>query len=589
MNSGDFCNKVVTIPQYVNTCWFNSILMALLYSQHSRKLLLHDNIYEKQKSTNKLYNVINNILLDNYISQEKAMKYYDILKPEKIIGSYLPDITQMNKKFMVLRGWFFYIYLPKFLTVLGKTCMTLDRYKDDYYINLLKIFEYYKQSLVGNNVMIQVVRDYEKVLEEKGNPDYLIVNLLLDNNTDYSTEINYMMSQLQTESIFRKDPKLSSENMKLRNSGKRFKGLENLENVIEYNGDTYVLDSCLLTNYNNNTRGNHAICGITCKNNRYVYNGWMRTTNDPAIVDKSLFKNDNMPCELMKFEWDVSNPRNKFCLNPARCQLPTIDKTVNTDLCFSFGKGKRSLIYVKINKDFKSLNDTLKSSLKKTDNDSKKTDKDAKKTDKDVKKKECPEGKVLNPLTGRCINIKKTNKDAKKTDKDVKKTDKDVKKKECPEGKVLNPLTGRCIKIKKTDKDAKKTDKDVKKTDKDVKKTDKDSKKKKCPEGKVLNPLTGRCINIKKTDKDVKKTDKDVKKTDKDVKKTDKDSKKKKCPEGKVLNPLTGRCINIKKTDKDAKKTDKDTKKTDKDSKKKKECPEGKVLNPLTGRCIKKK
>uniref|UniRef100_A0A6C0CH94 Helicase ATP-binding domain-containing protein n=1 Tax=viral metagenome TaxID=1070528 RepID=A0A6C0CH94_9ZZZZ len=47
------------------------------------------------------------------------------------------------------------------------------------------------------------------------------------------------------------------------------------------------------------------------------------------------------------------------------------------------------------------------------------------------KKKECPEGKVLNPKTGRCIKIKKE------------------KKKECPEGKVLNPKTGRCIKIKK--------------------------------------------------------------------------------------------------------------------------------------------
>ena len=43
------------------------------------------------------------------------------------------------------------------------------------------------------------------------------------------------------------------------------------------------------------------------------------------------------------------------------------------------------------------------------------------------KKKECPEGKVLNPKTGRCIKIKK----------------------ECPEGKILNPKTGRCIKIKK--------------------------------------------------------------------------------------------------------------------------------------------
>jgi len=76
--------------------------------------------------------------------------------------------------------------------------------------------------------------------------------------------------------------------------------------------------------------------------------------------------------------------------------------------------------------------------------------------------KNCPEGKVLNPITGRCINIK--------ADKPLK--DDNV----CPEGKVLNPITGRCINIK---------------ADKPLK----DNKV--CPEGKVLNPITGRFINIK--------------------------------------------------------------------------------------------
>jgi penicillin-binding protein-related factor A (putative recombinase) len=42
--------------------------------------------------------------------------------------------------------------------------------------------------------------------------------------------------------------------------------------------------------------------------------------------------------------------------------------------------------------------------------------------------KECPEGKVINPKTGRCINQKV--------------------EKQCPEGKVRNPKTGRCIQNK---------------------------------------------------------------------------------------------------------------------------------------------
>ncbi len=34
------CKRILTLKQYGPTCWFNSILMAVLYSEESRKLLL---------------------------------------------------------------------------------------------------------------------------------------------------------------------------------------------------------------------------------------------------------------------------------------------------------------------------------------------------------------------------------------------------------------------------------------------------------------------------------------------------------------------------------------------------------------------
>jgi len=58
--------------------------------------------------------------------------------------------------------------------------------------------------------------------------------------------------------------------------------------------------------------------------------------------------------------------------------------------------------------------------------------------------KVCPEGKVLNPKTGRCIKIK--------TKKNTTIKTKTKPQKVCPEGKVLNPKTGRCIKIKSKSK-----------------------------------------------------------------------------------------------------------------------------------------
>ena len=80
------------------------------------------------------------------------------------------------------------------------------------------------------------------------------------------------------------------------------------------------------------------------------------------------------------------------------------------------------------------------------------------------KEKVCPEGKVLNPITKRCVKapVAKKVKDVKEPKKedvkepkeskkepkkeDVKEPKKAVKVKECPEGKILNPVTNRCIK-----------------------------------------------------------------------------------------------------------------------------------------------
>lgn len=67
----------------------------------------------------------------------------------------------------------------------------------------------------------------------------------------------------------------------------------------------------------------------------------------------------------------------------------------------------------------------------------------------------CPEGSIINPLTGNCI-------------KDLEAVEKIVV---CPEGKYLNPMTGRCKKIEET-------------------------KTSECKEGYYRNPLTGRCKKI---------------------------------------------------------------------------------------------
>ena len=167
------------------------------------------------------------------------------------------------------------------------------------------------------------------------------------------------------------------------------------------------MDSVVLENWNEKGIGFHAIAGITCKKNKFVYNGWTRTSMDPAMANKVITR--EIPCELMPYDWSVKN-NNDFCLNTKQC-IPEIYKTrfeaMKSDLCFNFSKGKRILVYVRkdpvvdtsVEKDDtpkpKKTNDTPKP--KKTNN--------AKNVVKKSPKK-CEDGKVLNPATGRCILLK---------------------------------------------------------------------------------------------------------------------------------------------------------------------------------------
>ena len=152
-------------------------------------------------------------------------------------------------------------------------------------------------------------------------------------------------------------------------------------------------------------------------------------------------------------------------------------------------------------------------------------------TKKDVKKgvnKEikCPEGKEINPITGRCVN-------------------------KCKDGEVRDKFTGKCKKVvNKVDNTIKVINIDNGNVNVAVATVPNVVKKEiKCPEGKEVNPITGRCVN-KCKDGEVRDiiTGKCKKivgvATNEDVIK-----KEIKCPEGKEVNPITGRCVNKCKDD----------------------------------------
>jgi len=456
------CENVISLKQYGPTCWFNAILMAVLYSEGSRKLLLEKS--ESWDKTIKVFRTLAFILKNKYlrtdnISQDYA--YFDKVRPEHI----LKQLHQYNrKKFHELKifryGYYSSLYIRKIYKLLGAKVLFLDLVNDKLFYsrhNNVTRIDTSASFIIQDKPILTILKHFE-------DPDVIIIRMLSQGD-----DIDFTPYPLHYDLYYLLDNNYITE--------KTYNSLFRLGKNITYKDDTYTQDSVLLTNWNNmHLKKGHSITGITCEKERYVYNGWTRTTIDPNMKKTSEDIEDiEIPCEIMKFDWDIHKNTN-FCLNLQKCILDTMKIDVK-DLCFSFNKGRREIIYIKNTKPEGSaltyIQELEATKLAKTA----KPAKPAKPSKPAKPAKICPEGKVINPLTGRCVLLKNLNK--------LPKTRLSYPEKECSEGKVLNPKTGKCIKIKPV------------KPVKSVKPVKPVKPPKVCPEGKMINPKTGRCIKIR--------------------------------------------------------------------------------------------
>ena len=430
-----FCDTVITIPQTAGTCWFNSLLMMIFYSQNSRKLLLHYNNFKDKND--ELSMIFKSMLYKSYIKNPDIFEYLKIKSPQHILN--LLNFYKKTDNGKILEndyGYNVHFYIHTFLNYLKLEYLILDCFNlssNIFYTSIseMMLFKYkifknksityinYANFLNSNTYSFYYNKFNDKIKNEI--PKYLIINLI-------DKSISNFISTNPT--IF--NPFIFQNNIK---------NLNKLPDEINYKGYTYILDSCSLENYNKSVKSKHAICGITCKNKRYVYNGWMKFTNDTAMGNLKI--TNLYPCELMSFNWDI-HKTNNFCLNVTNCKL---DKVLNpkSNLCFSFDKNNRTIIYVLKNDEFKSLDYNINSKSNSNSNrkiisnhnDDNKNDMNDNKDDK-----KCPDDKIYNPETKRCVL--KSGKIGKllliKNKKDDKKDDK-----KCPDDKIYNPETKRCV------------------------------------------------------------------------------------------------------------------------------------------------
>ena len=420
------CSRILTPKQVGPICWFMAAFVAMFYSQRSRRKLLNASNHWNTKKD--LFSLLKQVLDDKYLKTASRESADYKMFSDNTFTMILDLLYKENK--------YAFPYNPK--TISGG-------FNSEYYIGKL-----YKLLNVDYKMFDYNVSDdhlfYSYLNEEFNSMEYRIVRKNIRTLVHDDRRFTYVDKDMVAPQVLMV---IAHDNKKFTNFYKDFfpytvingsdtkKNLTSLSEKIYYRGVEYNLDSVILSNWNKRKSG-HAIAGITCKKNKFVYNGWTRSSMDPMMAKIAITR--NIPCELMKYEWNIKK-HNDFCLNTRTC-FPDILKTKKdakkVDLCFNFSKGRRILVYIRKETAVNTSNENEKDT--KIIHRSKSPIKPKTAKAKVVVKKSCPEGKVRNPETGRCILIKNAK---------VAKA-KAVVKKSCPEGKVRNPETGRCILIKNT-------------------------------------------------------------------------------------------------------------------------------------------
>ena len=309
----DTCINRNLIRQITGSCWFNAVLAALFHSDGMLFLLKEKmKTWKKNKSLDIISDIINKH--ENHKNKE-YLKFFEDFKPETL----LKELHKENPKLFEhdpdkAEGYFSGRYLYKVMNYLSISNFHI--------LDALDTSIAHKYDLYyGQYNVMDLVNGYKKF---KKATEKDVINYF-----SQIPEVLLIMTKKGSDKHFY--------------PGYYYKEKVEFKEKIRYNGHTYVADSMILSNYNQYLcKKGHEIAGVTCKNNRYMYNGWIARTIDTGITKKIFRK---VPCALMKHDW-LDNKKTGFCIDVAKCDLKFKANAIleKKDLCFSFGKGPRNYI-----------------------------------------------------------------------------------------------------------------------------------------------------------------------------------------------------------------------------------------------------
>jgi hypothetical protein len=320
----NYCNHLRTIPQFSGTCWFNSIINVMLYSNGFRKVLKKEFKGKRKTTDDKFFNFLLYMLRNSNNTGRMAKVYEDFnnlsLKVEYLLISYLQkyDIPLYN---YIKRSYNYGI------SSLSYICNVLTSY------NIRYLDIYFNREKEKEILLIDKDNRISNIKTDLDNIDLLIISY----DKPYGFTIEQMNELAYSSSKIGLKKGIS-------NFSKVYDQIKKTENTIKINQYSYNLDSCLFRNINKLEEGGHAIAGITCpNNNKYIIDS---INNRISYND---YKNNKVkeilnPCRPLLYDWTTLD--KDFCIDSSSCDKIEFVKN-KEKLCYNFSESNLVCIYVK--------------------------------------------------------------------------------------------------------------------------------------------------------------------------------------------------------------------------------------------------
>ena len=320
------CSRVLPLEQRdAPTCWFNSLMMALFFSQNTRIAIASSlqHISDKRK-----FPIVVKIgkILEGYNKTRASEYLYKRLQPKEFLGTLrefypsqfpLPEKGQVFNKdkdnsydgdsLEYMHRMLQFLEIPHLL--LSRPSIKSNNTEWSYYN-----YDLYESKIYGSEKQLSyrtTDSTYPKHVDTK---DPIILTICTENSFDKD----------MTDTVSSRWKKYKTYPV----SGLLSDGHAT---IIKYNGRKYYLDSMLISNHNRVCTSGHQLAGVTCNGDRFLYNGWTRHT-----VDKGMSKNfqgGKEACPLEPTEWAHTT---NFCISAQGCGFDKFVSKIGTkELCFS--------------------------------------------------------------------------------------------------------------------------------------------------------------------------------------------------------------------------------------------------------------